>query len=42
LNEAAHVVLWAKFQCGNYQYIHHWEFGADCSIYVNVGLGGNL
>lgn len=42
LSEAEHLVLWAKLQCGNYQYIHRWEFGADGSIHVQVGLGGKL
>jgi len=38
----AAAVVWAKFQCGNYQYIHRWEFGADGSIHAEVGLGGKL
>ena len=42
LSEAEHLVVWAKLQCGNYQYIHRWEFGADGSIHVRVGLGGKL
>jgi Copper amine oxidase, enzyme domain len=42
LSESAHLVLWTKLQCGNYQYIHRWEFGADGSIHVYVGLGGKL
>lgn len=42
LNEPARLVLWAKFQCGNYQYIHRWEFSADGAIHPQVGLGGKL
>src|SRR5919106_1784106 len=30
--EPAKVVIWAKLQCANYQYIHRWEFGADGSF----------
>lgn len=40
--EPAKTVIWAKFQCGNYQYIHRWEFQADGAIHVQVGLGGKL
>jgi Cu2+-containing amine oxidase len=40
--EPATLVIWAKFQCVNYQYIHHWEFRADGSIEASVGLGGKL
>lgn len=36
------LVIWAKFQCGNYQYVHHWEFNADGSFEPGVGLGGRL
>jgi hypothetical protein len=42
LNEPARLVIWAKFQCGNYQYIHRWEFSADGAIHPAVGLGGKL
>jgi primary-amine oxidase len=42
LIEPAHVVLWAKFQCVNYQYVHRWEFAADGSFEPSVGLGGVL
>jgi primary-amine oxidase len=42
LSEPAHVAVWAKLQCGNYQYIHRWEFGADGAIHAWVGLGGKL
>jgi primary-amine oxidase len=38
----AMAVVWAKFQIGNYQYIHRWEFRADGSIHAEVGLGGKL
>ena len=40
--EPAKVVIWAKLQCANYQYIHRWEFGADGSFEAGVGLGGQL
>jgi Cu2+-containing amine oxidase len=40
--EPARAVVWAKFQCGNYQYVHRWEFGADGSVHALVGLGGRL
>jgi len=40
--EPATLVLWAKLQCANYQYIHRWEFRADGSIQPSVGLGGHL
>jgi hypothetical protein len=42
LIEPARVVLWAKFQCANYQYVHRWEFRADGVIEAGVGLGGHL
>jgi len=38
----ATLTIWAKFQCVNYQYVHRWEFRADGSIEVSVGLGGHL
>lgn len=38
----AHLVVWAKFLSGDYQYIHRWEFGADGSIHAEIGLGGKL
>jgi Copper amine oxidase, enzyme domain len=40
--EPEHLVVWAKFQCGNYQYVHRWVFHADGSVHVEVGLGGKL
>lgn len=40
--EPEHVVVWAKFQCGNYQYVHRWSFYADGGVDVEVGLGGKL
>lgn len=40
--EPARVVIWAKFQCVNYQYIHRWEFRADGSMEASIGLGGVL
>jgi hypothetical protein len=40
--EPEHLVIWAKFQCGNYQYIHRWTFGADGVVDIDVGLGGKL
>jgi primary-amine oxidase len=40
--EPAALVIWAKLQCANYQYVHHWEFRADGSIEASVGLGGRL
>jgi Cu2+-containing amine oxidase len=40
--EPAKLVLWAKLQCGNYQYIHRWEFQADGTISAEIGLGGRL
>src|SRR6266498_721331 len=40
LIEPATAVIWAKFQCVNYQYVHRWEFRADGSIEASVGLGG--
>ncbi len=42
LTEPAKAIVWAKFQCGNYQYIHHWEFQADGGIQAQVWLGGKL
>ena len=42
LTEPAHAVVWAKFQCGNYQYVHRWTFQADGAIHPEVGLGGKL
>jgi primary-amine oxidase len=42
LLEPARAVIWAKFQCYNYQYVHRWEFRADGSIEAGVGLGGRL
>ena len=38
----ASLAIWAKLQCANYQYIHRWEFHADGSFEVGVGLGGRL
>jgi Copper amine oxidase, enzyme domain len=40
--EPEHIEIWAKFQCGNYQYVQLWEFLADGSIHARVGLGGKL
>jgi hypothetical protein len=40
--EARRLVVWAKFQAWNYQYVHHWEFHADGSIHASVGLAGLL
>jgi Cu2+-containing amine oxidase len=42
LLEPATLSIWAKLQCANYQYVHRWEFHADGSFEVNVGLGGHL
>jgi hypothetical protein len=42
LTEPAKAVVWAKFQCGNYQYFHRWQFQADGAILAEVGLGGRL
>jgi primary-amine oxidase len=42
LTGPAEAVIWAKFQCANYQYIHRWAFHADGSIEVGIGLGGHL
>ena len=42
LTDPAKAVVWAKFQAGNYQYIHRWEFHADSQIEAIVGLGGRL
>jgi primary-amine oxidase len=38
----ASLLIWAKLQCANYQYVHRWAFHADGSIEVSVGLGGHL
>lgn len=38
----ASLVIWAKLQCANYQYVHRWEFNADGSFEPGVGLGGRL
>lgn len=40
--EPAALVVWAKFQCGNYQYVHRWSFHADGAVHAEVGLGGKL
>src|SRR6266487_14957 len=40
--EPEHIEIWAKFQCGNYQYIHRYVFYADGRVDVEVGLGGKL
>ena len=40
--EAAHLTISAKFQCGWYQYVHSWQFGADGSIHPRVAMGGAL
>jgi len=42
LLEPARLVIWAKLQCANYQYVHRWAFHADGTIEVSVGLGGHL
>jgi primary-amine oxidase len=42
LLEPARVDIWAKLQCGNYQYVHRWVFHADGAIHAEVGLGGRL
>ena len=42
LTDPATGAVWAKFQVGNYQYIHRWEFKADGAIEAIVGLGGRL
>jgi hypothetical protein len=42
LIEPARGVIWAKFQCVNYQYVQRWEFRADGSMEASVGLGGVL
>jgi primary-amine oxidase len=42
LLEPATLAIWAKLQCANYQYVHRWEFHADGSFHVEVGLGGHL
>lgn len=38
----ARVTVWAKFQVGNYQYVHRWTFGEDGEVHAEVGLGGKL
>ena len=40
--EPAKLVIWAKLQAANYQYVQKWEFKADGSIEVHVGLAGLL
>lgn len=40
LIQPARVVLWAKFQALNFQYIHHYEFQSDGNVRLSVGLGG--
>jgi primary-amine oxidase len=42
LIEPASIDIWAKFQPGNYQYVNRWQFMADGSIHVSVGLGARL
>ncbi len=42
LSEPARAVIWAKMQAGNYQYVQRWQFNADGSIGVEVGLGARL
>jgi len=42
LTEPAKAVIWAKLQAYNYQYIQQWEFNADGSVHVKVGLGARL
>jgi len=42
LLEPASIVIWAKLQCANYQYVHRWVFHADGTIHAEVGLGGRL
>jgi Copper amine oxidase, enzyme domain len=42
LLEPARLVIWAKLQCANYQYVHRWAFNADGSFEPGVGLGGKL
>jgi len=38
--ESARVVFWAKFQAGDYQYVHRWELSEDGVIAGSVGVGG--
>jgi hypothetical protein len=38
----AHLVVSAKFQCGWYQYVYSWEFGADGGIHPRIAMGGKL
>lgn len=38
----AHLVIWAKLNVFNYQYVHRWEFSADGRIEARVGIGGEL
>lgn len=40
--EAAHLSVTAKFQCGWYQYVQRWIFGADGSIHAAIAMGGML
>jgi Cu2+-containing amine oxidase len=40
--EPAHLVISAKFQCGWYQYVHSWQFGADGAIHPRAAMGGML
>lgn len=42
LLEPAKLVIWAKLQCANYQYVHKWEFGADGAIEASAGLAARL
>lgn len=42
LTEPAKAIVWVKLQCGNYQYIHRWQFQADGVIRAEMGLGGRL
>lgn len=42
LIEPARAVVWTKIQAVNYQYVQRWEFSADGSIGVEVGLGARL
>ncbi|MBC9001702.1 hypothetical protein [Micromonospora aurantiaca (nom. illeg.)] len=38
--EPAKVAFWAKFQAGDYQYVHRWELFEDGVIAASVGVGG--